>query len=198
MSEQQAPQQQFAVQRLYLKDMSFEAPMGVEVFSKQWKPQMQVELNTRSNQIQSGQHEVILNVTITAKLEDEVAVLIEVQQAGLFSIQGIEGDQLKQVLGIMCPNLLFPYAREAIDNLAMKGGFPALGLQPVNFEALYLQAQQQQAQQEQTSATLVFRVYRLHPPSARWCLFARANHSLTDYFLVIRNSLQLRVDMAGV
>lgn len=151
MSEQQAPQQQFAVQRLYLKDMSFEAPMGLEVFSKQWKPQMQVELNTKASKAGDDLQEVVLNVTITAKLEEEVAVLIEVQQAGLFVVKGIEGDQLKQVLGIMCPNLLFPYAREAIDNLAMKGGFPALGLQPVNFEALFMQAQQK-AQQEQAAA----------------------------------------------
>jgi preprotein translocase subunit SecB len=146
MSEQQAPQQQFAVQRLYIKDLSFEAPMGAEVFAKQWKPQMQVELNSTANEGPDGLKEVVLSVTITAKLEDKVAVLIEVQQAGLFTIKGIEGEQLKQILGIMCPNLLFPYAREAIDNLAMKGGFPALGLQPVNFEALYAQAQQKAQQ----------------------------------------------------
>lgn len=146
--EQQAPQQQFAVQRLYVKDMSFEAPLGAEVFTMDWKPQMQVELNTRASEVAEGLREVVLHVTITAKLEDKVAVLIEVQQAGLFAIQGIEGDQLKQLQGIMCPNILFPYAREVIDNMAMKGGFPSMGLQPVNFEALYLQAQQQKAQQQ--------------------------------------------------
>lgn len=152
MSEQEAPQQQFAVQRIFIKDMSFEAPMGAEVFAQQWKPQMHVELNTSAGKGPEELHEVVLSITVTAKLEEKVAMLIEVQQAGLFAVKGIEGEQLKQVLAIMCPNLLFPYARETIDNLAVKGGFPAVGLQPVNFEALFMQAKQNAEQQAAEAA----------------------------------------------
>lgn len=145
---QQQAGQQFGVQRVYIKDLSFETPMGFEVFTKQWQPQIKVDLNTRSSKAADDIHEVVLTITITAKLEEQTAFLVEVQQAGLFLVRGIEGEQLQQVLGIMCPNILFPYAREAIDNLANRGSFPALMLQPVNFEALYRQVQEQQAQQQ--------------------------------------------------
>jgi len=148
MAEQQQPQQQFAVQRLYVKDVSFEAPQGAAVFTKQWQPEVQVDLNTKNSKIADDQFEVVLTVTITAKLDGEVAFLIEAQQAGLFMVQGLDDNQLRQALGIMAPNLLFPYVREVIDNMAIKGGFPAIGLQPVNFEALFVQAQQQAAQQQ--------------------------------------------------
>lgn len=146
MAEQQ---QQFAVQRLYVKDVSFEAPQGAEVFTKQWQPEVQVDLNTKNSKVADDQYEVVLTVTITAKLEGEVAFLIEAQQAGLFLIQGLEDAQLRQAMGIMAPNLLFPYVREVIDSMAIKGGFPAIGLQPVNFEALFMQAQQKAQQQAQ-------------------------------------------------
>jgi preprotein translocase subunit SecB len=145
MAEQ--PQQQFSIQRLYVKDASFEAPQGANVFTKQWKPEVQVDLNTKGNKVADDLHEVVLTVTITTKLEGEVAFLIEVQQAGLFVIKGLEEEQQRRAVAIMCPNLLFPYVRETIDNLAIKGGFPPVGLQPVNFEALFLQAQQKQAEQ---------------------------------------------------
>jgi len=148
MAEQQQPQQQFAVQRLYVKDVSFEAPQGAAVFTKQWQPEVQVDLNTKNSKIADDQFEVVLTVTITAKLDGEVAFLIEAQQAGLFMVQGLDDNQLRQALGIMAHNLLFPYVREVIDNMAIKGGFPAIGLQPVNFEALFVQAQQQAAQQQ--------------------------------------------------
>jgi preprotein translocase subunit SecB len=149
-NEQVAPQ--FGVQRLYIKDASFEAPMGVAAFSKPWQPKVNVELNTKSNKVADDNYEVVLTVTVTAKLEDEAALLIEVQQAGLFLVKGIEGDGLRQALGIMAPNLLFPYVREAIDAMAIKGSFPAIGLQPVNFEALYRQASKQAEEQQAQAA----------------------------------------------
>lgn len=145
MAEQ--PQQQFAVQRLYVKDVSFEAPQGAAVFTKQWQPEIQVDLNTKNSKVADDQFEVVLTVTITGKLDGEVAFLIEAQQAGLFLVKGLDNEQLPRALGIMCPNLLFPYVREVIDNLSIKGGFPAIGLQPVNFEALYMQAQQKASEQ---------------------------------------------------
>lgn len=143
---QAGAQQQFALQRLYIKDLSFEAPMGASVFTGQWKPQIKVDLNTRNDKLGDDLFEVVLSITVTATTEDNTAFLIEVQQAGLFLIKGVDGEQLRQVLAIMCPNILFPYARETIDSLAVRGSFPALMLQPVNFEALYRQAVEQQSQ----------------------------------------------------
>lgn len=140
-------EQQFAIQRLFVKDISFEAPLGAEVFTKQWKPEINVDLNTQNQALEDDIHEASLRITITGKLDGETAFLIEVEQAGLFLIKGLDDQQQKQALGIMAPNLLFPYVRETIDGLAIKGGFPPIGLQPVNFEALYMQAQQQQEAQ---------------------------------------------------
>ncbi len=144
--------QQFAMQRIYLKDLSFEAPMGAEAFRKQWKPQVNQELNTKTNKIEDGLYEVTLTLTITVKLEEETAFLVEVHQAGLFGIQGIEGQQLAQVLNTVCPNILFPYAREAIDNVITKGSFPALMLPPINFDALFAQAVAQAKQKAEEGA----------------------------------------------
>ncbi len=148
MAENEAVQQQFGIQKIYVKDASFEAPMGAAVFSKPWQPKINVDMNTKNNKVNDENFEVILTITVTATIEEQTALLIEVQQAGLFLAKGIEGEALRQALGIMAPNLLFPYIREAIDNLAIKGGFPAISLQPINFEALYRQAAQQQAAQQ--------------------------------------------------
>lgn len=138
------PQQQFTVQRIYTKDLSFESPQTPGVFREQWSPQVNVELNTRSDRFdEEGNFEVVLVITITAKMNDKTAFLCEVHQAGVFMIRGFEGENLRRVLGTAAPNILFPYARETIDNIVVKGGFPALMLAPVNFEALYQQAQQQ-------------------------------------------------------
>lgn len=139
--------QQFSLQRIYIKDLSFEAPLGAKAFTKQWQPQVNVDLNTNAERIEGDNFEVVLTITITAKLGEETAFLIEVHQAGVFHIKGLEGEQLRRVLMIVCPNILFPYARESIDSLATRGSFPPLVLQPVNFEAVYLQSQQQQTAQ---------------------------------------------------
>jgi len=136
--------QQFALQRIYMKDLSFEAPLGAKAFTKQWQPQVQVDLNINTERLEGDNFEVVLTITITAKLGEETAFLIEIHQAGVFLAKGLEGEPLRRVLMIMCPNILFPYAREAIDALAARGSFPPLMLQPVNFEAVYLQSQQQQ------------------------------------------------------
>ena len=141
------------MQRIYTKDISFESPGTPDVFRKQWQPAVNVDLNTRSNKIDdSGNFEVVLTVTVTAKMDDETAFLVEVQQAGVFMITGFEGENLRRILGTAAPNILFPYARENIDSLCVKGGFPALMLAPVNFEALYQQAVQQAAQQQGEAA----------------------------------------------
>lgn len=154
----EAPQVQFAMQRIYLKDLSFETPMGAEVFKKQWKPQVNQELNTQTAKIDEDLYEVALTLTITVKLEEETAFLVEVKQAGLFAIKGLEGQQLAQALNTACPQILFPYAREVVDNVVTKGSFPALMLPPINFDALFAaalaQAQKQAegAKEEQAEA----------------------------------------------
>ena len=138
---QEAPQQQFAMQRIYSKDLSFESPATPDVFKKQWQPKVNVDLNTKSDKIdEEGNFEVVLTITITAKIEEETAFLVEVQQAGIFFITGFEGEDLRRILGTAAPNILFPYAREAIDSVCVKGGFPPVMLAPVNFDALYQQA----------------------------------------------------------
>ena len=146
-------QVQFRIERLFLKDSSFESPNSPEVFIKQWRPEIKVDINTRANSLGEDLQEVILTATITATLEDEmVGFIVEVQQAGIFLIQGAEHNQLSQIIGIACPNTLFPYLRESIDNLVVKGGFPALQLAQVNFGALYVQAMQEREQREQAGS----------------------------------------------
>ena len=143
-TQQEQAQQQFAMQRIYSKDLSFESPSTPGIFKKQWQPKVNVDLNTKSDKIDDqGNFEVVLTVTITAKVEEETAFLVEVQQAGIFFISGFDGEDLRRILGTAAPNILFPYAREAIDSLVVRGGFPAVMLAPVNFEALYQQARQQ-------------------------------------------------------
>ncbi|GGC08540.1 protein-export protein SecB [Marinobacterium zhoushanense] len=146
MSENQT-QPQFALKRVYLKDASLETPAAPQVFTKPWQPEVNLDINTRSNKLDDQHFEVILSLTVTVKNEGEAAFLVEVQQAGIFLLAGLGEAETKHTLGAFCPNLLFPYAREAIDNLASKASFPALMLAPVNFDALYAQ-QLQQAQSE--------------------------------------------------
>ena len=149
MSEQQN-QQQFVIQKIYLKDVSFESPNAPGVFQDgDWKPEINVQLNTEAKTLSEGMHEVTLTVTVTAKQGDNTAFLVEVKQSGLFQMAGFPQDQLGGMLGAYCPEVLFPYAREAISDLVSKGGFPQLLLSPVNFNALYMQHQQKQQQAQQ-------------------------------------------------
>ncbi|MDX1452049.1 MAG: protein-export chaperone SecB [Oleiphilaceae bacterium] len=149
---QQAAQDQqahpgFAMQRIYVKDISFESPNSPVVFQKNWKPEVKMDLNTKNGQVGEGLYEVVVAVTLTATVDGMTAYIIEVQQAGIFQVQGFEGPQLGQALGAFCPNLLFPYLRETIDNILVKGSFPAMMLGPVNFDAIYAQAMMQKQQE---------------------------------------------------
>ena len=148
-------QPQFALQRIYVKDLSFESPNSPLVFQEQWKPQVNLDLNTSHNKVSDNQYEVVLSLTVTAKVGEKVAYIVEIQQGGVFLVQGIEGQQLGQMLGAYCPTILFPYARETIDNVVNKGSYPALMLAPVNFDALFAQAlaQQEGAQDPQGGVT---------------------------------------------
>ena len=145
----EATQQQFTLQRIYSKDVSFESPSTPGIFKQSWQPSVNVDLNTKSSRVDDdGNHEVVLTLTVTAKMGEETAFLVEVQQAGIFYVVGIDGEPLRQVLATVGPNILFPYARESIDALVVKGGFPPLMLSPINFDALYRQAVAQQAGQD--------------------------------------------------
>lgn len=138
--EQQSATPQFAIQRIYLKDISFETPMGVEAFLKPNKPGIHQDLNIQVNPIAEGNLEVVLLLTITAKAEGRTVFLVEIKQAGLFSVRDVEDSQLVQLANAACPQILFPYAREAIDGILMRGGFPPLMLPPINFDAVFVQA----------------------------------------------------------
>lgn len=142
---EQKPQQQFAVQRIYVKDLSFEAPGAPAIFTEQWEPKVNVELNTAADQLTAGVFEVALTVTVTAKQGEKTAYLAEVKQAGIFTVAGFSQADLGGMLNSFCPGILFPYAREAISSLVNKGSFPQLILAPVNFDALYAEHLRQQA-----------------------------------------------------
>lgn len=136
--------QQFAIQRIYTKDISFETPSSPQVFTGEWQPSINVQLNTAAQDLGNDHVELVLTVTVTAKQGDTTAFLAEVQQAGIFLISGIPEQEMGPMLGIFCPNILFPYAREVVTDLVARGSFPQLVLAPVNFEAIYAQQVQQQ------------------------------------------------------
>ncbi len=144
-AQDQAPQQVFQVQKLYLKDVSFESPNAPDVFRGEWQPETNVQISTEASQLAEGVHEVVLGVTVTTKSGEATAYLVEVKQAGIFTLQGFEPQQLGHMLGSYCPNFLYPFAREAVADLIVKGGFPGFMLAPVNFDALYAQHLQERA-----------------------------------------------------
>lgn len=138
------PEMNFVIQRIYVKDASFEAPHAPQIFKEEWKPEVNVDLQTKTNNLEEGIHEVVLHLTVTVKMGEKTAFLVETQQAGIFTIKGFPKDQTSQALGAMCPTILYPYARETISDLVTRGGFPQLLLAPVNFDALYVQHQKQE------------------------------------------------------
>ncbi len=142
-------QQEFAIQKIYVKDLSFESPQSPEIFIKKWDPKVDFDLNTKSNKLENDVYEVVLLITVTVKVDDKIAFLVEVQQAGIFTAKNFSEEQIKSLLGAFCPSVLFPYAREVVSDIATRGGFPQLLLAPVNFDALYHQhLEKQQAANE--------------------------------------------------
>lgn len=134
---------QFAIQRLYIKDSSFEAPNSPALFLKEWRPEVDLSLDNKANLLDDSAREVVLTVTVTVKVGDQIAFLVEVKQAGIFTVQGFTDEQLEHMLGSFCPNILYPYAREAVTDLVMRGGFPQLYLSPINFDLLLEQHKKQ-------------------------------------------------------
>lgn len=142
MAEEQA-QPQLALERIYVKDMSLEVP-GAEVFTREWNPELDINLSTSAEQLDESHQQVVLTITVSAKNGNETAFIAEVHQAGIFLLQNIPEEQMGHLLGAYCPNVLFPYAREVISDIVTRGSFPQLLLAPVNFDQAYMQSQQQE------------------------------------------------------
>ncbi len=142
----------FSLLRIYLKDVSFETPNSPAIFTQEFKPDVEMQLNTSVSQLETNLFEVALTITVTSKEGDKTGFLAEVQQAGIFNISGFDETQHAHMLGAYCPNTLFPFAREAISSLVIKGGFPQLLLAPVNFDALFAQRQNKTATEPNAQA----------------------------------------------
>ncbi len=142
---QQTPERQFALQRIYTKDVSFETPNCPDVFRMEWKPEAKVSLNNEVQKLSDDLYEVVLTVTVTTSIGEKTAYLVEVKQAAIVGIQGFAEAEMGHMLSAYCPNLLFPYVREVVSDLVGKATFPQMLLSPVNFDALYQQHQQQAA-----------------------------------------------------
>lgn len=155
--EQQAQENQevqhpiFNIEKIYVKDLSLEAPNAPGVFLQKETPQVGIELQNKAAMIEDGVFEVVITITVTSKIADKVAFLVEVAQAGIFVIRNVPQENVSGILGVACPNILFPYAREAVSDLVTRAGFPPVLLNPINFEALYMQQLQQQQAENATT-----------------------------------------------
>jgi preprotein translocase subunit SecB len=152
-AKQPENEKQFSIQKIHLKDVSLEAPNSPSIFTEKWDPKVEINLSSNAQPMQNNLFEVSLTATITVKIQDKTAYLVEVCQAGIFSISGLSENEMGPMLGSFCPNLLFPYAREAVSDLVIKGGFPPMHLAPVNFDAVYAQ-HLEQMKEKQTSPNI--------------------------------------------
>lgn len=148
MTDAQQPQRTFFLQRIYLKDVSFESPRAPDIFkTADWQPNINVQVGNATHKLADDVYEITLTITATATLnidgKDETVFLTEVSQAGVFTVSGFEAAEFGHILGSVCPTQLFPFVRETVADLVSKGGFPPLLLQPINFDALYIQHLQQ-------------------------------------------------------
>ena len=142
-----------SINKVYLKDFSYESPQAPAIFgSKDWKPKTNLNLRSSHSNVTGNLHEVVLTITVEAKEDDTTLFLVEIQQAGLFDVVGYGEDDFNAIVGSFCPNILFPYAREAVAGIIQKGGFPEFVLQPINFDALYQQSMLQAAQKAEAES----------------------------------------------
>ncbi|HRH81941.1 MAG TPA: protein-export chaperone SecB [Thiobacillaceae bacterium] len=148
---QQQAQPLFNIEKIYIKDLSVEVPNAPQIFLEREAPQMEMQINTQSAPVENDIYQTVLTLTISAKIKDKAAFVVEVQQAGIFRIQNLPKEALEAALAIGCPNIIFPYAREAVSSAVLNAGFPPLMLQPVNFELLYMQQQQAKAAGQQAN-----------------------------------------------
>ncbi len=143
---EQNAQPVFGIEKLYVKDLSIEVPNAPEIFLEREQPQVEIQLNTAGRAVGEGVYEVVLTVTVTAKMGDKTVFLVDVGQAGIFRIQNVPEEQIEPLIAVACPNILFPYAREAVSDAVSRAGFQPIVLQPVNFEGMYMQRLQQAEQ----------------------------------------------------
>ena len=147
ISDQKSVPVKLILERIFLKDASFESPSSPSIFESVWKPDLKVDINTKASTLSENRHEVVLRITIDASTEgDKTGFVVEIQQAGIFLIEGVSEEELRKVLGVACPTTLFPYLRESVDSLIVKGGFPAINLAPINFEMVFDEALKQSQQ----------------------------------------------------
>ena len=142
-------EKRISISKVYVKDFSFESPQTPGIFTSgaEWKPQTNLNLRSGHTPLDNDLHEVVLTITVEAKESDKTLFLVEIQQSGVFEIAGYDGEEFNAIVGSFCPNILFPYARESVAGIIQKGGFPEFVLQPINFDALYVQSRQQAAAQ---------------------------------------------------
>ncbi len=143
---EQNAQPVFGIEKLYVKDLSVEVPNAPEIFLERDQPQVEIQLNTSGRGVGEGVFEVVLTVTVTAKFGEKTVFLVEVGQGGIFRIQNVADEQIEPLIAVACPNILFPFAREAVSDAVARAGFQPIILQPVNFEGMYMQRLQQQAE----------------------------------------------------
>jgi len=153
VAQEQAQQPGFSIEKIYVKDASLEIPNAPQIFTDRTQPQVSVELGNFAQQIDEHVFEVAIKVTVTSKIADKTVFLVEVTQAGIFQIRNVPEENIELIVGITCPNILFPYARESVSDLVVRGGFQPVLLNPINFEALFAQQKQQQAEQAEAPAT---------------------------------------------
>jgi preprotein translocase subunit SecB len=149
---QENAQPEFNMEKIYVKDLSLEIPHAPQIFLERESPQINVQLNTQAAAIETGEHhEVTITATVTAKVGEKVMFLIEAKQAGIFGVRNMPDGELEPILAVMCPNILFPYLREVVSDVAVRAGFAPVLLNPINFDVLYHQQKQQQAQAATTT-----------------------------------------------
>ena len=146
-AQEQAQQPGFSIEKIYVKDASVEIPNAPQIFTDRTQPQVSIELGNYAQQIEENIFEVAIKVTVTSKIADKTVFLVEVTQAGIFQISNVPAENIELIVGITCPNILFPYARESVSDLIVRAGFQPVLLNPINFEALFAQQKQQQSEQ---------------------------------------------------
>ena len=143
----------FNMDKIYVKDLSLEVPNSPKIFLERDNPQIDIQLHTQAGSVEEGLFEVVVMATVTARIGEKIMFLIEVKQAGIFQIRHVPTDELEPILAVMCPNILFPYLREVVSDVAVRGGFAPVLLNPINFDALYQQQRQQQSQATASATT---------------------------------------------
>src|SRR6202044_1217210 len=139
-------QRQFAIQRIYVKDISLEVPNSPKIFLQNWEPELNMEVSTKADPLEANTYEVVLSITVTVKIKESTAFLVEIKQAGIFMLQNFAEEHLRPMLGAFCPNILYPYARSNVTDLVVRAGFPQLYLAPVSFDAIYEQHERERLQ----------------------------------------------------